>query len=265
MKPASIPALLAFVAVGMAASPAAAPRTGAAASGVLEQQKETETVDRNFPLDAGGLLKLNNFSGPIHITGSNRPNVAIHAVRRATRDRLDHIRLDIRASASQITIEANKKDDTWREKNDNVVETSFEIDVPQGVELDIQAFSSDVHVESVTGRQKLHTFSGTIQVDDATGRIDAETFSGEIKAAFQQNSKSPDVRMKTFSGDIDVRLGTSAQGRVDFSSFSGSLDSSLPLRYRSGSRRNVRGELGAGGATNDLEFNTFSGDVRLRD
>ena len=264
MKSACIPACLVFVGVGLVAVPAAAPRTARASSGMFEQ-KETETVDRNFPLEAGGLLKLNNFSGRIHITGSNRSNVAIHAVRRATRDRLDRIHLDIRASASQITIEANRKDDDYREKNDNVVETTFEIDVPQGTELDVNAFSSDVHIENVTARQKLHTFSGTIQVDDATGRVDAETFSGEIKADFLQNSKSPDIRMKTFSGDIDVRLGASARGRVDFTSFSGSLDTSLPMRYRSGNKRNVRGELGDGGATNDLEFHTFSGDVRLRD
>lgn len=264
MKSACIPALFVFVAVGLVASPAAAPRADRA-PGDAFQQKETETVDRNFPLEPGGLLKLNNFSGRVHITGSNRPNVAIHAVRRAPRERLDRIKLDIHATASEITIEANKREDSSREKNENVVETTFEIDVPQGAELNINAFSSDVHVENVTGRQRLHTFSGTIQIDDATGRIDAETFSGEIKAGFQQTSKSPDVRMKTFSGDIDVRLGPSAQGRLDFTSFSGSLDSDLPLRTRSGNRRNVRGELGAGGATNDLEFHTFSGDVRLRD
>jgi DUF4097 and DUF4098 domain-containing protein YvlB len=258
MRSAHIPVFLAFLAAGTIVAPPLAASGGFA-------QKETETVDRNFPLEPGGELKLNNFSGQIHITGSNRNNVVIHAVRRATRDRLDRIRLDINATASRITIEANRKDSSSREEKDNVVETTFEIEVPQQTELDINAFSSDVHVENVSGRQRLHTFSGTIQIDDAAGRLDAETFSGEIKADLQRSAGAPVLRMKTFSGDIEVKLASSAQGRIDFTSFSGSLDTSLPLRYRSGNRRNVHGELGGGGATNDLEFNTFSGDVRLRE
>jgi DUF4097 and DUF4098 domain-containing protein YvlB len=240
-----------------------------ATSGVLAappaEQKETEQVDRSFPLQAGGELTLKNFSGRIRIVGSNRNDVTIHAVRRATRERLDNIRLDIQASASEIAIEANKRSSRWHEKDENVVETTFDIEVPQQTRLDVHAFSSDVHVENVSAPQKLYSFSGTIDVDAAAGRIDAETFSGEIKADLQRDAASPALHMKTFSGDIEVRLAASAQGLVDFSSFSGSLDTNLPMRYRSGSRRNVRGELGAGGATNDLEFRTFSGDVRIRD
>jgi DUF4097 and DUF4098 domain-containing protein YvlB len=246
-------------------APSGHPHAGLAAAAPDDEQKETETVDRNFPLEPGGELRLNNFSGNIHVTGSNRSNVVIHAVRRATRDRLDHIHLDIRATATEISIEANKKDSSWREQNDNVVETSFEIEVPQQTTLDVHAFSSDVHIEGVAARQRLYSFSGTIRVDNAAGRLDAETFSGEIKADFQQAASTPDVRMKTFSGDIDVRLASSAQGRIDFNTFSGSLDTSLPMRYRSGSKRSMRGELGNGGASNDLEFHTFSGDVRIRD
>jgi DUF4097 and DUF4098 domain-containing protein YvlB len=257
MKSAHFSAIFAFVAFAAFAPVVnAAPAAG--------EQKETEQVDRNFPFKPGGELRLKNFSGKIHITGSNRNNVVVHAVRRATRDRLDHIKLDIEATESRIEIEANKKDSSWREKNDNVVETDFEIEVPQQITLDVHAFSSDMQIENIEGGQKLYSFSGTIRVDAATGRLEAETFSGAIKADLERAAAAPDVQMKTFSGDIDLKLASAARGRVDFSSFSGSLDSSLPMQYRSGNKRNVRGELGGGGATNDLEFHTFSGDVRIR-
>ena len=48
-------------------------------------QRETETVDRTYPMGPGGELRLNNFSGKVVITGSNRGNVTIHAVRRGSR------------------------------------------------------------------------------------------------------------------------------------------------------------------------------------
>ena len=204
-------------------------------------QKETETVDRSFPFTTNGQLKLKNFSGKVTITGSNRANVVVHAVRRATRERLNGIHLDIEASASEISIEANRKDSSWQDRNDNVVETDFDIEVPQGTSLDVQVFSSDVHVKGVEARQRLHTFSGEITVEDGAGPIDAETFSG----------------------DIDIDLVATAKGHVEFNSFSGSLDTDMAMTYRGSGRRDIRGDIGGGGDIT-FKFKTFSGDVRIK-
>jgi hypothetical protein len=206
------------------------------------EQRETEVVDRSFPFNADGHLKLNNFSGKVTITGSNRGNVVVHAVRHATRDRLQGIRLEIDASASEIAIEANRKTAGWNDRNDNVVETEFEIEVPERATLDVNAFSSEVRITGVAGRQKVHTFSGEIHVDAAAGPLDVETFSG----------------------DIDVDLDSSASGRVDFDSFSGSLDTDMPMTYRTGNKRHITGDIGTAGGANTYHFKTFSGDVRIR-
>jgi DUF4097 and DUF4098 domain-containing protein YvlB len=217
--------------------PAAASAAPAAA-----EQRETEVVDRTFPFNPDGHLELRNFSGKITITGSNRADVVVHAVRRATRDRLAGIRLEIEATASEISIEANKKADRWEDRDNNVVDTTFEIEVPTRATLTIHAFSSDVRVTGVEGKQKLHTFSGEIRVDGAAGPLDIETFSG----------------------DIEVDLAAAVGGRVDFDSFSGSLDTDMPMTYRTGNRRRVTGDIGAGGGSNTFHFKTFSGDVRIK-
>src|SRR5262245_59190836 len=73
------------------------------------ERRETETVDRTLAFSQGGTLKLNNFSGDVRITGTPGNDVVIHAVRRASRDRLDNIRLDISVNGSTIDIEANRR------------------------------------------------------------------------------------------------------------------------------------------------------------
>jgi DUF4097 and DUF4098 domain-containing protein YvlB len=176
----------------------------------------------------------------VTITGTGRTDVAIHAVRRADRDRLEHIRLEISETGSGILIEANKKDDTWRDRDNNVVETDFDIEVPTDVSLDVNVFSSDVSVKDVRGSQKIHTFSGEVNLAGVWGSVDANTFSG----------------------DITVGLANSSGGRVDFDSFSGSLQSDPPLQMHSNSRRRVTADLGSG--TNEYHFKTFSGDVKIR-
>src|SRR5829696_8306313 len=143
--------------------------------------QETERVDRTASIRAGGQLRVKNFSGKVTITGSRRADVAIHAVRHGSRDRLDNIKLEVTETASGVTIEANKKNRDWRERDNNVVETELDIQVPEDVTLDVEVFSSDIRVSDITGRQRLHTFSGNIDVSGTTSSVDAETFSGDIE------------------------------------------------------------------------------------
>jgi hypothetical protein len=207
---------------------------------VSAQQTETERVDRTAQIRAGGQLRLKNFSGHVTITGSNRADVSIHAVRQATRDRLDHIKLDIQENGSDVIIEANRKDSNWHERNDNVVNTDFDIEVPADVSVDVDVFSSDVTVKDVRGSQRVKTFSGGVDLSGGEKSINAETFSGDI--------------------NVRVPQGTSAS--IEFDSFSGDLSSGVPMVLRSSGRRHQRGEIGSGGT--DYYFKTFSGDVRIR-
>jgi hypothetical protein len=225
-------------------------------------QKETERVERTVPLESGGTLTLKNFSGRVEITGEPRADVVLVAVRRATRERLDRIKLDIQSDGRSVVIDANKRDKEWDKKDENVVETEFVIKVPQTANLDLNVFSSPVQISGVTGRHKVHGFSSDLRLERVTGSVDAETFSGQIylaPAAWQQGQT---VRAKTFSGDIEVRLPESAAGTVEFDSFSGDVDSQVPLTLQTKSKRKMRASINnaAGG---QLDFKTFSGDVRL--
>jgi lipopolysaccharide export system protein LptA len=224
----SAPALVSLLLVAAPAAMAAA------------EQRDSERVDRTVQIRAGGQLRLKNFSGRVTITGSNRGDMAVHAVRRATRDRLDHIRLEILETASGVTIEANKKDSDWRDRENNVVDTEFDIELPADVSVDVEVFSSDVEVRDVRGKQRVHTFSGDVALSGGEKSIDADTFSG----------------------NISVKLIQGASAAIDFDSFSGSIRTDVPLTYRGSGRRHVRAEIGAGGT--DYNFKTFSGDLRIR-
>ena len=224
---------LAILLLTLAASPAAA------------QGKETETVDRTIAFSRGGTLKLKNFSGDVHVTGTAGNDVVVHAVRTATRDRLDNIKLDIEVTGSTVNIEANRRTSNGGDRdNNNVVETQFEIQVPAATTLNLYAFSGDLIVRGTTAD------------------IDAKTFSGKIDLDVSTAPASPDVKAETFSGDITTRVAAASNGRVEFNSFSGDLRSDVPLLLHRKSRRDVSADLGSGDGAR-LEFKTFSGDLRL--
>jgi hypothetical protein len=212
----------------------------ALAGPALAQREETERIDRTASIRPGGQLRIKNFSGTVTITGSQRGDLAVQAIRRAPRERLDNITFEVTETGSGVTIEANKKSDNWRDRDNNVVETEITVQVPADVTLDIDVFSSDIKVVDVTGRQKLHTFSGNIDVAGATGSVEAETFSG----------------------DIELSIAQGAGGRVDFDSFSGELRSAGSMVVQSVGRNRTTGTVGSG--SNNYKFKTFSGDARIR-
>ena len=226
-------------------------------------QKETETLNRTVPLPSGGTLRIKNFSGDIHLTPASGNDVVIKAVRVARRDQLDHIKLEIDTSGSTVTIDANKRDAGWRDREDNVVETTFDIQVPAAALLDVYGFSSDLDIRGISGDQKLETFSGDIITDGAKGAVDAKTFSGRIDVNLTGAGASPSLSAETFSGRIQVRLAENAKGEISFDSFSGEFNSEIPLSVRSVGRRRTSGSLPGGSDGSTLRFHTFSGDVKV--
>jgi DUF4097 and DUF4098 domain-containing protein YvlB len=206
-------------------------------------QRETENVDRTLTLQPGGRLKLNTFSGRVRITGGAGDQVVIKAVRRARPDQLEDIKLEITQSGNAIEIDANHR--LVERRNDNVVETDFDIQVPSKTELDIKTFSAPVTVTGVNGRFTVDSFSASVRIE-ATEWADGN-----------------DVEIKTFSGGITLRMPDSARGQLDFNSFSGDFESDLPVTLQSSGKRNFRGSLNGGGAA-DFRLKTFSGDVSIR-
>jgi hypothetical protein len=222
--------------------------------------RETETVDRTLALAPGGTLRLKTFSGRVVITGTSGSQVIVKAVRRATRERLDDIKLEITQSGNVVDIDANHQ--LVERRNNNVVETDFDIQVPADVTLDLRTFSAPVTVTRVSGNLVVEGFSSTIRLEDVSGPMRIKTFSGSVRVQASDWRDGDDLRVNTFSGDVTLRLPATARGDVTFDSFSGSFNSDLPVTMSSSSRRSFRGTLNGGGSS-DLRLNTFSGSVRI--
>jgi Toastrack DUF4097 len=235
------------------------------ASAVDRWTDETERVSRTVKLDPGGTLRVNSFSGRVTITGADAPEVVVEAVRRAPRSRLDRIKLDVHMEgSSRVVIETNHRERSWWEfSGNNVVETDLDVKVPRRTNLDVSVFSAPVTIDGVQGSEKLNSFSARMTLNDVAGPVRAHTFSGSILIREKALDNDHSIDVNTFSGNVEVHLPESARGTVTFNSFSGRLNSDMPLTLRTGgSRRALKAELGGGGGPT-LNFKTFSGSVRI--
>lgn len=225
-------------------------------------QRESETFDRTLSLAPGGTVRLKTFSGRVTIAGTGGSQVVIHAVRRASADRLRDIKLDVQQQGNVIEIDANHR--VVDRPNENVVETDFDIQVPAQTKLDLRTFSAPLSVAGVHGDLTVDGFSSEIRlVDVGGGPMRVKTFSGTVNVEARGWNDGDDLNVNTFSGGVTLRLPDSARGNIDFDTFSGEFNSELAVTLSSSSRRNFRGSLNGGGNA-DFRLKTFSGDVAIR-
>jgi hypothetical protein len=237
---------------------------GSVATAADRWSDETEHVSQTIKLDPGGTLRLKSFSGRVTITASDRSEVVIDAVRHARRDRLDRIKLDIHTDGNTVVVDANQRDYSWYmfSGRSNVVETDFDIKVPRRTNLDLSVFSAAVTVDGVAGAHKIQSFSARLSLNDVAGPIHAHTFSGSVTIREKSWEPNNTIDVDTFSGNVELHVPESARGAVSFNSFSGRLNSELPLTLQRSTPRSLRAELG-GGSDGTLRFKTFSGSVKI--
>jgi DUF4097 and DUF4098 domain-containing protein YvlB len=227
---------------------------------------ETERVTQSVKISPGGTLRLNNFAGRVTITGSNDTEVSIEATRYGSRSQLETVKLEIASTTSGVRIDANRRDRPWSWWGPwgrfDAVETDFDIKVPRNIDLDITLFSASLDVQGVEGSHTVETFSSRVRLDDVNGPIRAKSFSGplEIRTTAWQARQTVDV--ETFSGSIDLRVPDSAQGTVEFDSFSGRLKTTTPLTFQSSRRNHIVAQMGAGSG-GSIRVKTFSGNLTV--
>lgn len=236
-----------------------------------QDERSLRQIDTTLRLDRGGAVDLSLISGRIRVVGWDRSDVHIKAS-------IDDGFLDLSANSSRISLSVEESDRDHRGRHHgNVGEAQYDVSVPRGSRLMLEAVSGDVStrgsqgeieatsvsgdveisdgarmvsVESVSGSAHASNVNGNLRIETVSGDLRAETVSGDVEANSVSGTirltgiQSRDVRTETVSGDIIYIGSIEPSGRYSYESHSGTVRLDIP--------RNA-------GAQFSVE--TFSGDV----
>ena len=145
--------------------------------------------------------------------------------------------------------------------------------------IDAQSVSGDVRLADIQGPMRLKTVSGDAVLTEYAGQLLANTVSGDL--TFErvrlhgsdiitvsgevrvdgELDRAREHRMKTISGDIDLRL-TGGSYDIRFSSMSGDLDNEMDGQINVTGRRDKHIVIGK--AETKVSIKTMSGDLEIR-
>jgi DUF4097 and DUF4098 domain-containing protein YvlB len=231
----------------------------------------TEEFHKVYPLTAQGRIELENINGPVHITGWDRDEVKVDAVKSAwSKERLDEAKIEIREGQNDLSIRTRYPDHdrTFNLGNDdehnNPARVEYTITVPRKARLDeIKLVNGRLDVQDVAGEVRASCVNGRIQARNLQGPVSLETVNGELDASVDQLPSS-ELKLSSVNGRLRVTLPSDARAEIKASTISGNIsdDFGLPVIRHQYVGRSLHGQLGGGGTL--VRLSNVNGTIEIR-
>jgi hypothetical protein len=225
-------------------------------------------------LRPGQELSIGNVDGAVTVTRASGRTAEVLVTKRVIRGNGDLVKAILEETTNGIKVctvylhEAGEdrtschNDNHGRRRQDPLeVEMTYEVRVPEGVDLTVGTVDGDVVVRGLASEANLATVDGNITV---TGRAPtrATTVDGDITMRLE--GRLPEtMKVTTVDGSIDVSLPGTAGFSVHATTVDGQLESDFPITVSGRwGPRTMRGTVGNG--RTELRISTVDGSVQLR-
>jgi DUF4097 and DUF4098 domain-containing protein YvlB len=165
--------------------------------------------------------------------------------------------LHFSASRSKVSLSVEGGEGRRYHGNDNG-EAVYDVTVPRGTRLALEAVSGDIVATGVGGAVEANSVSGDVTVSDATGEVSLESVSGSVRAT----NVSGSLNAQSVSGGVNVQ---NASGSIEAQTVSGRLVLD-GIKSQSVRTESVSGNLTYTGSVEPsgrYTFETHSGTLHL--
>ena len=233
----------------------------AAVFAISAEAQVTQDFHRTVPLSSTGRVSLENINGNVTITGWERNEVQIDAVKKARdQQKLDEARIEVDASSDSVHIKTKYPEG---HTNNNPATVTYELHVPRMARLDhIDLVNGSLEVSQVNGEIDANLVNGKTDLRDLSGRLTISAVNGTITANFRTLDNVKEIHLKSVNGAINLGLPASPNAEVSVSTVNGGITTDYPLQVKGKFMgHHLDGTLGSGGT--HIEISNVNGSVRI--
>lgn len=227
----------------------------------------TEEFHQTYTMAKGGRVELENINGAVHITGWDRNEVKVDAIKYAGRkEMLDDARIVVDAGSDYVSIRTD-----YRERNqiftdddsNNPASVEYTLMVPRSSRLDeVKLINGALDITGVDGEVRASTINGKMQAVGLSGRAKLSTINGRLDARFDRLGESP-LEITSVNGSVELTLPSDAKAEIEANTVHGGIENDFGLtthahRYVG---HDLHGELGGGGI--HIEIRNVNGRIAI--
>lgn len=229
-----------------------------------QAQETNEKFQRSFALSTGGTLRVENYKGTIHVTGSSNQQVIVNVVKRfeggSESDRkwwMENIKVTFNNDGNHVTIKVEYPNWNcvfcWTDHNfTDAVE--LEIQAPSHTNLDIDGYKPDIQVSSIQGDIRIKSYKAPMRIESTSGAIHIDTYKDVIQLKNVAVRGELQVNSYKAEADIDAK---SLQGSARLETEKGSIllrvpqEVGLDVNFSGGRRAVFRSDFALSSGTGD--------------
>jgi hypothetical protein len=213
----------------------------------------TEEFHQTYALAPDGRIELDNINGAVHISGWDRNEVKVDAVKYAdTKERLDEATIEVDSGKDYLSVRTKYRDHdhTWNwGSHNNPASVEYTLTVPRTARLDeIKLINGALDVSGVSGEVRASCINGRLEARDLAGQARLSTINGRLDARFGQLA-GHEVDLSSVNGEVELTIPSDSKAEVEASTVSGGIenDFGLHVNHHRFVGHDLRGELGNGG------------------
>jgi DUF4097 and DUF4098 domain-containing protein YvlB len=218
---------------------------------------QTVAAGRTLRIDAGQ-------NGGIHVVGSNRSDVEVHArvqARAETERDAEDVAKDVELRLEPGSISA-RGPSTGRRESWSV---SFVVYVPNRSDLDLSAHNGPVGIDDVSGAIEATTVNGPLSLSGVAGDVTARTQNGPLNIDLTGSRwDGAGLDAETRNGPVHLSVPDGYSAALETGTVNGPFDTEVPLTVTQLGRvnRRIESTLGSGGPR--IRAITTNGPVVIR-
>ena len=230
----------------------------------LAKPQITEETVQTYRLSAGAKVKVESSCGAISVSGWDREECRVEAVRRASGSaELALITLEVDAMGDSVSIRATAPPGSGSNPNHGP-RVDIRMWVPHDAELEnIVSGRGEVTIIDTDGSVVAWSMNGSVIAERTRGNLALKCVNGRTVARLSTLANGQRVDLETVNGSTTVVLPAQASVEVSAQVVNGNVISDLGLLIGSDfpTGRKMEGRLGTGGAT--VSARTVNGSVSI--
>jgi len=201
---------------------------------------------RTYALAPNGRVVIQNLYGDVSITGWDRDEVRVEAIKHSADPRhLDDARIIVDSSPGSVSIHTQYAGFDV----EHPASVEYRITVPRGANLEeVKLINGGLSISGVTGPVKASSVNGSIRAENLEGQADLSTVNGQLDAAFNRISRQNPISLSSVNGPIKLSIPCGSGASVTARNLSGGIDSEFGRVVRSTGVHRLQTVVHGGGA-----------------
>ena len=244
-----------------------------AGSGIAHaQDRVQEEFHQTYQLTPQGRVQLENINGNVRVTGWDRNEVKVDAVKWAyTSERLNEAQIVVEANPDNIRIYTKYPErdqsftDDRRGRLNNPATVEYTLFVPRGARIDsIELINGGLQLEGLTNDVRASSINGKVTASGLVGEAKLSTINGNLEAIFNQLDAAKTISLISVNGNVTLTIPSDANATLKASSVHGGItnDFGLPVRKGEYVGYDLAGQLGQGATR--IKLANVNGSINIR-